>query len=122
MKLWPGPGAAIESPQRLDRSGLLQYNCGLSCYLSPEHADFVMKQTNPIRLKESWILCFLLGVVMLNFPFLEIFNKPDFLFGIPILVLYLMIGWPLSILVIYLFTRFLDDGPEPPSAEPKDRE
>lgn len=67
-----------------------------------------MKPANPIRLKESWVLCFLLGLVMLNFPFIEIFNKPIQIFGIPILVLYFMVGWPLSILVIFLFTRQID--------------
>jgi len=67
-----------------------------------------MKTTNPERIKESWVLCFLLGLVMLNFPFLEIFNKTEQIFGIPILVLYFMLGWPISIFVIYLFTRQID--------------
>lgn len=74
-----------------------------------------MKPANPIRLKESWVLCFLLGLVMLNFPFIEIFNKPIQLFGIPLLVLYFLIGWPLSILVIFLFTRQIDTDSNPSS-------
>jgi len=67
-----------------------------------------MKESHPSQLKEAWVLCFLLGVVMLNYPFIHIFNKDNTLFGIPILILYLMIGWPLSIFVIFLFTRMLD--------------
>jgi len=70
-----------------------------------------MKKSEPHRLREAWILCFLLGVIMLNYPFIHIFNKPDTLFGIPVLILYLMLGWPLSILVIFLFSLQLDhDG------------
>lgn len=80
-----------------------------------------MKSANPIRLKESWVLCFLLGLVMLNYPFIEIFNKPSTIFGIPTLVLYLMIGWPVSILVIFLFTRQIDITP-PPTARSTDED
>jgi hypothetical protein len=80
-----------------------------------------MKEPNPIRLKESWVLCFLLGIVMLNFPFIEIFNKTTQLFGIPLLILYLMLGWALSICVVFLFTRYLDEParntPDLPSEE-----
>ena len=81
----------------------------------------MMKTTNPIRLKESWVLCFLLGLVMLNYPFIEIFNKPAFIFGIPALVIYLMVGWPISILVIFLFTRQIDVSP-PPAARSSDED
>jgi len=79
------------------------------------------ESANPIRLKESWVLCFLLGLVMLNFPFIEIFNKPTTIFGIPTLVLYLMVGWPASILVIFLFTRQIDITP-PPAARSTDKD
>jgi hypothetical protein len=75
-----------------------------------------MKSNNPVRLKESWILCFLLGLIMLNYPFIEIFSKPVQLFGIPILVLYLMIGWPISILIIFLFTRQIGQPKSPVDA------
>lgn len=58
-----------------------------------------------LRLKESWIIFFILGIIMMNFPFLYIFNKSVLLFGIPLLFLYLMAGWIVSIAVIYLFMR-----------------
>ena len=72
-----------------------------------------MKPDDRLRLRESWIACFFLGVIMLNFPFLEIVNKDYHLFGVPLLVLYFLVGWPLSIVVIYLFTHFLqiDESP-----------
>lgn len=66
-----------------------------------------MKESNPLQIREAWVLCFLLGVVMINFPFLHIFNKEITVLGIPLLFLYFALGWPFSILVIYLFCRTL---------------
>ena len=63
--------------------------------------------SNQPRLREAWVFFFVLGVVMLNYPLLHIFNKPISFFGIPLLVLYFMLGWPLSIGVIYLFSQTL---------------
>jgi len=60
-----------------------------------------------LRLRETWIICFLLGIIMLNYPFIEIFNKQAYVLGMPMLVLYFMIGWPVSILVILFFTSSL---------------
>ena len=71
-----------------------------------------MKRHNPIQTREAWVLCFLLGVIMLNYPFLEIFNKGSNLFGIPILYLYFLIGWPVSIAVTFFFSRSLGHGHE----------
>ena len=56
-----------------------------------------------LQLRESWIIFFILGIIMMTFPFLHIFNKPVLLFGVPLLFLYLMAGWFLSIIVIYFF-------------------
>lgn len=61
----------------------------------------------PLPLREAWIICFILGVVMLNFPFLHIFNKTQMVLGVPLFILYIMVGWPLSIAVIYLFSVYL---------------
>lgn len=72
-----------------------------------------MKRPDSIQLREAWLLFFILGIVMLNFPFLEIFNKAATIFGIPVLFLYFFIGWPSSILVIFLFSRWLErENPE----------
>jgi len=57
-----------------------------------------------LQLRESWVIFFILGIIMLNFPFLHIFNKSDTLFGFPLLFIYFTIGWAVSIFVIYLFT------------------
>lgn len=61
-----------------------------------------------LRLRESWVIFFILGLVMMNYPFLEIFNKPNRIFAIPQLYLYFVGGWAISIGVIYLFTRAID--------------
>lgn len=61
-----------------------------------------------LRLRESWIIFFILGAVMMNYPFISIFNKPVRLFGIPLLYLYLQIGWAVSIFVIWLFNKAND--------------
>jgi len=56
-----------------------------------------------LQLRESWIIFFILGIIMMTFPFLHIFNKPVLLFGFPLLFLYFTGGWIISIIVIYLF-------------------
>jgi len=57
-----------------------------------------------MQLRESWVIFFILGIIMLNFPFLHIFNKSDTLYGFPLLFIYFTVGWAVSIFVIYLFT------------------
>ena len=56
-----------------------------------------------LQLPESWVIFFIMGIIMMNFPFMHIFNKPDTIFGFPLMFLYLFIGWAVSIFVIYLF-------------------
>lgn len=68
---------------------------------------FVMKRERKLPLKDAWVIWFVLGVVMLNYPFLEIFNKKILVLGFPLTVLYFFIGWPVSIFVIYLFAIYL---------------
>lgn len=63
-----------------------------------------------LRLKESWIVFFITGIIMMNFPFLNIFNKNEQIFGFPLLYLYYFIGWAISIIIIYLFTLAVGNG------------
>lgn len=71
-------------------------------------------------LREAWMIFFFLGVVMLNYPFLHIFNKNVLVFGIPLILIYLLVGWPLSIVVVYIFSLYLGRGNE--SEEPSAKE
>ena len=59
-------------------------------------------------MKESWVIFFILGIIMLNYPFLHIFNKATTIFGFPILLIYFGGGWLISIIVIYLFTKSIN--------------
>ncbi|MDD3800702.1 hypothetical protein [Desulfuromonas thiophila] len=67
-----------------------------------------MTELNSAQKRQLWLAFFLLGLILLNFPFLQIFNRIDTLFGIPLLVVYFLLGWPASIAVIYLFSKRLD--------------
>ncbi len=67
-----------------------------------------MKAPKSGNLKEAWVLFFFLGVMMINYPFIHIFNKNTMIFGIPALPLYFLLGWPASIAVIFYFCRKLD--------------
>lgn len=58
-----------------------------------------------LKLKDTWVICFVLGLVMMNYPFISIFNKEVLPFGIPLLYLYLLVGWSFSIFIVYLFSR-----------------
>ena len=64
-----------------------------------------MKDRQGDSTKEAWILSLILGVILINFPFIHIFNNDRSIFGIPPLVLYFFFGWPASIGVTWLFIR-----------------
>ncbi|MFZ3208993.1 MAG: hypothetical protein WA140_09170 [Geobacteraceae bacterium] len=61
-----------------------------------------------LRLKDAWVIFFILGIVMMNYPFIKMFSDAPSFFDIPALYLYLEIGWLISICVIYLFVKALD--------------
>ncbi len=61
-----------------------------------------------LNLHESWIIFFILGIIMMNYPFINIFDKPVLIFGLPFFYLYFYVGWMISILVICLFVKALD--------------
>ena len=58
-----------------------------------------------LQLQESWIIFFIMGIIMMNFPFLHIFNKTVTILGFPLMFIYLTAGWAFSIFVIYIFMR-----------------
>lgn len=70
--------------------------------MKPRIMEVVVKR---LKLKDTWVICFVLGMVTMNYPFISIFNKPAYPFGIPLLYLYLLAGWFVSILIVYLFSR-----------------
>lgn len=54
------------------------------------------------------MIFFILGIIMMNHPFISIFNKPYQTYHLPVLFIYLQIGWLVSIFVIYLYTKAID--------------
>ncbi len=70
----------------------------------------MMRRLKPFQYKDAWLAFFVLGIIMLNYPFLVIFNKTTPVFGIPLLILYFFLGWPLSIVVIFIFSRHVSSA------------
>ncbi|GAB4304198.1 MAG: hypothetical protein Fur0034_20900 [Desulfuromonadia bacterium] len=68
---------------------------------------------------ESWVIFFLLGIIMMNYPFITIFDKEVMVAGFPLLFAYLTGGWLVSIFVIYIFVQ--SSARETPSAHSKEQ-
>ena len=68
----------------------------------------MQKPQNILYKKEWWVIMFILGFFLINYPVIHIFNKDFLVLGYPAFYLYLMIGWLLSIVVIFIYTRLSD--------------
>jgi len=64
--------------------------------------DVVLKR---LWLRDTWAIAFLIGFIVCNYPFLSVFNKPELVLGLPLLYLYLQLGWLLFLLMAYVFSR-----------------
>ena len=64
---------------------------------------------------------FVLGFILFNYPILSIFNLEAFLFGIPMLYLYLFSVWMLLIILIAFVTRVTRYRDALPSSSSRDR-
>ena len=72
--------------------------------LPPEEAT---KSRTAARTKAWCIICFALGLLLTNYPLLQIFNQPLSLGGIPLMFVYLLGIWLLGIFVLFRLTRAL---------------
>ena len=63
------------------------------------------------KLRQWWRVAFVLGCVMINYPFLHIFDRPAFLFGFPLVYIYFAVGWGASIAVIALYAWSVRERP-----------
>lgn len=52
-----------------------------------------------------FIALFILGIVLLNYPILGIFSKPQWILGLPAPIVYLFTIWGIIVLAIYLIVR-----------------
>ncbi|RLB72996.1 MAG: hypothetical protein DRH06_05035 [Deltaproteobacteria bacterium] len=80
-----------------------------------------MRESQKSSIREAWILCLVLGMIMINFPFIHIFSSAQLIFGVPKLVLYFFIGWPTSIIVIWYFVRHIGKEPQDSSVVTEDK-
>jgi hypothetical protein len=46
------------------------------------------------------VALFLLGNLLFNYPLLALFNRPDFVFGIPVLYAYVFGAWAMFIVLL----------------------
>jgi hypothetical protein len=63
------------------------------------------------KLRQWWWIAFALGLLMINYPFLQIFNTATFVLGLPLLFLYFFVGWAVSIGVIVVYAVALRRAP-----------
>jgi len=57
--------------------------------------------------EKFWIFIGILSFVLINYPFLHIFDRDALLIGIPMLVFYLFGFWILAIAFLYIYAHFL---------------
>lgn len=68
-----------------------------------------MKKPQPQKLMGICVLTLAGGMVLLNYPFLEIFSGPARFCGFPPLLLFLFSGWGVLILLSALWSSLLED-------------
>lgn len=62
-----------------------------------------MSTSGDRSVRNVWPVLFILGIVMLNRPFLNIFDQAEEVLGIPLLFHYMVFGWLFSIGVILFY-------------------
>ena len=62
---------------------------------------------------QAWcLISFGLGLLLTNYPFLQIFNQPLSLGGIPLMIVYLQGLWLLGLAALFLLARALAKSSE----------
>ena len=69
-----------------------------------------MKKSTPQILCGIWLLVLAGGMVLLNYPFLQIFNDPAPAFGFPRLVFFVFLVWGVLIALTFFLTGILENG------------
>jgi len=55
--------------------------------------------------RELRIVIFVLGIFLINFPMLSVFNKSLFVFGIPLIFFYTFLLWAIIIFVTFRLSK-----------------
>lgn len=58
---------------------------------------------------DFWILLFVLGIFLLNWPLLSLAIGASRVFGYPLILVYILVVWLIIILWAYLFERWTLD-------------
>ncbi|MGQ9921287.1 MAG: hypothetical protein ACUVRZ_08145 [Desulfobacca sp.] len=72
--------------------------------LPPDEATKTRQQA---RLKAWCLICFSLGLLLTNYPLLQIFNSQVTVAGVPLMVAYLLVMWVAAILVLFILAKAL---------------
>jgi len=66
-----------------------------------------MREAEYNRGRELFLLIALLFLLVFNYPLMLAFNRTHPVFGVPLIILYLLGGWLLFIVIIFLSVRTL---------------
>jgi hypothetical protein len=58
----------------------------------------------------NWLCITIFFAVLFNYPLLQVFNRTTLIFGVPLLISFLLLGWLLFIWAIYRFSCRLPKG------------
>jgi len=58
---------------------------------------------------EFWILLFIMGTALLNWPFLSMASRDALVLGYPLVLVYITIIWLAIVLSAYIFDRWASD-------------
>jgi len=104
-------------------------------YLSSFNFHLVTFIFNPAmrqQSKESIVILFIVGVLALNYPMLDLFDQPWMPFGVPLLYLYLYLVWLVLIILLIVVVEHSEihrpdrpatllGNPSQPEAAPTER-
>jgi hypothetical protein len=69
-----------------------------------------MARSHPEPHRTSWLFLTILYGVLFSYPLLQVFNHTTLIFGVPLLILYILLIWLLFIWIIYRFSCRIDKG------------
>jgi hypothetical protein len=65
-----------------------------------------MKETPSQKSKGAWMLSIAAGMIILNFPFIQVFNTGGSFLGLPTLIVYIFLAWSIMISGLIVYSQF----------------
>jgi hypothetical protein len=69
-----------------------------------------MATPHPDQHWTNWLCITIFFAVLFSYPLLQVFNRTTLIFGVPLLIIFLLLGWLLFIWTIYRFSCRLPKG------------